>query len=59
MSITREDILGAINSVTGAPSVGVVHDITPALVDAIDALVNPAPPTTSKSKRVVEADETR
>lgn len=56
MAITREDILGAIESVTGAPSVGVVHDITPALVDALDALVNPAP---AKSKRVVEAAETR
>ena len=57
MTITREQIEAAVNSVTGDPSTGVVHDIQPAIVDAIDALVNPAPE--KKSKRVIEADETR
>lgn len=56
MTVTREDILGAINSVTGDPSSGIVHDIQPALVDAIMAVVAPAP---AKEKRVVEVEETR
>jgi hypothetical protein len=57
VSITREDILGAINSVTGDPSSGIVHDIQPALVDAIMNVV--APPAPAKDKRVIEVDETR
>jgi hypothetical protein len=54
--ITREQIRAAIDSVTGDPSVGVVHDLTPAIVDAIMDVVAPAP---AKSKRVIEASETR
>ena len=54
--ITRADIEGAINSVTGAPSSGVVADATPALIDAIDALVNG---NRVVEQRVVRAPETR
>jgi hypothetical protein len=57
VSITREQIVGAIDSVTGAPSVGIVHDITPGIVDAIMELL--APPAPAKDKRVVEVEETR
>lgn len=53
--ITRADILGAINSVTGAPSCGIVADATPALVDAIDQLINGKP----VEQRVVKPAETR
>lgn len=56
MTITRADIEAAVNSVTGDPSVGIVHDIQPAIIDAVDALINPP---AAKSKRVVEAAETR
>jgi hypothetical protein len=57
VSITREQIVGAIDSVTGAPSVGIVHDIVPGIVDAIMELL--APPAPAKDKRVVEVEETR
>jgi hypothetical protein len=57
VSITREQIVGAIDSVTGAPSVGIVHDIVPGIVDAIMDLL--APPAPEKQKRVVEVEETR
>lgn len=56
MSITREQILGAINSVTGNPSSGIVHDIQPAIVDAIMDVVAPTP---AKEKRVIEAEDKR
>ena len=56
MAITREQILAAINSVTGDPSSGIVHDLQPAIADAIDALVNPP---AVKSTRVVGVSETR
>ena len=54
--ITRADILGAINSVTGAPSCGIVADATPAIVDAIDELINGKPVV---EQRVIKATETR
>ena len=41
--ITRADIEGAINGVTGAPTSGIVADVTPALVQAIDELINGKP----------------
>ena len=40
---TRDDIERAIHSVTGAPDTGLLHDATPGIVDAIDALINPKP----------------
>ena len=55
-AITRADIEGAIHRVTGKPDTGTVAAITPALVDAIDQLINPkAEPET----RIIKADETR
>ena len=54
--ITRSDIEGAINGVTGAPSSGIVADVTPALVDAIDELFNGKPVV---EQRVIKATETR
>jgi len=54
--ITKADIANAINSVTGAPSCGIVADVTPALVDAIDELLNGKPVV---EQRVIKATETR
>jgi hypothetical protein len=54
--ITRAQIEGAIYGVTGQPDTGTVAAITPALVDAIDQLINPKPEQTN---RVIKADETR
>ena len=39
---TRDQITETIHGVTGNPDTGPVHVITPALVDAIDRLCNPA-----------------
>ena len=54
--ISRAQIEGAIHGVTGAPSSGIVADITPGIVDAIEELINPKP---AKETRVVKASETR
>ena len=54
--ITRADIEGAINTVTGAPSSGIVADVTPALVQALDELINGKPVV---EQRVIKATETR
>jgi hypothetical protein len=63
MTVTKGDILRAIHGVTGDPSTGVVRDITPGIVDAIDALLNPPTEAASykpvKETRVVVAEETR
>lgn len=56
MSVTKADILAAVKSVTGDPDTGIVRDITPGIVDAIDALVNPK---AAKETRVVAPQETR
>ena len=56
MSLTKADILAAVKSVTGDPDTGIVRDITPGIVDAIDALVNPK---AAKETRVVAPQETR
>ncbi len=56
MSLTRDEIAEAIYSVTGNPSVGVVHDITPGIVDALDARLNPKPKI---ERAVVKPAETR
>ena len=61
----RDQIEQIIHSVTGDPEVGVVHDITPALVDALDAALNqedPPPPAldvATRTTRILEVDETR
>ena len=54
--ITKADISNAINAVTGAPTFGIVADVTPALVDAIDELLNGKPVV---EQRVIKATETR
>lgn len=54
--ITRADIEAAINSVTGDPSSGVVHDVTPAIVNAIAKLIEG---DTKIDNRVVKPAETR
>jgi len=53
--ISKSDIRAAIDGVTGAPSCGVVADVTPAIVDAIDELINGKP----VEQRVVKPAETR
>ena len=50
--ITKTDIANAINGVTGAPTCGIVADVTPALVDAIDELINGKPVV---EQRVIKA----
>jgi hypothetical protein len=57
-SLTREQIARVLAEATGAPSSGAVADILPALVDALDEALNPAPPAKDE-KRVVKAEETR
>ena len=54
-SITRADILAAVQGVTGAPTVGTVAAIEPQIVDAIDRLLNGEP---AKETRVIKAKET-
>lgn len=54
-TITKAEILKAVQSVTGAPTVGTVAAIEPQIVDAIDRLVNGEP---AKENRVVKAKET-
>jgi hypothetical protein len=55
--VTAGDIRAAIDGVTGAPTSGVVADVTPALVKAIDELVNGKPEAVEQ--RVVKPAETR
>jgi hypothetical protein len=62
--ITRGDIEGAIKGATGDPASGVVADVTPAIADAIDKLINGKPEGAADAKtkqdtRVVEAPEKR
>jgi hypothetical protein len=62
--ITRGDIEGAIKGATGDPASGVVADITPAIVNAVDELINGKPQGAADAKtkqdtRVVEAPEKR
>jgi hypothetical protein len=54
--ITKTDIANAINGVTGAPTCGIVHDVTPSLVNAIDELINGKPVV---EQRVIKPAETR
>ena len=54
--ITRADIQAAIDGVTGAPSVGVVHDVTPGIVDAIARLLVG---DSEVEQRVIKPTETR
>lgn len=57
--MNKADIQAVVDRATGAPGTGPVADIVPAIVDALDAALNPAPAPAGKAKRVIEADETR
>lgn len=58
--MTREQIQAIIDSVTGAPVTGLIADMVPGIVDALDAALNPARTDEgSRQTRVIEADETR
>jgi len=52
---TRQQILDSINGVTGDPDTGVIHDIQPAIADAILALLTEHP----EAKTQAQARETR
>lgn len=55
--ITRGQITQAIHGVTGTPASGIVHDLTPELVEAINTLINGQPEP--RETRVIQAQETR
>lgn len=58
--MNKADIRAAVDQATGSPVVGPVADVIPAIVDAIDAALNPAAPEESKrAKRVTEVSEKR
>lgn len=54
----KASLRAVIDEVTGDPTTGAVAEIVPAIVDALDAALNPAP-VKVKETRVIEADETR
>ena len=54
--ITRADIQAAIDGVTGAPTYGIVSDVTPSIVDAIARLVQG---DVEIEQRVIKPTETR
>jgi hypothetical protein len=55
-NITRADIQAAIDNITGAPSSGIVHDVTPGIVDAITRLIEG---DSEVEQRVIRPTETR
>lgn len=58
--MNRAEIQAVIESVTGAPVTGLVADITPGIVDALDAALNPpAVEAEERETRVIEAAEKR
>ena len=54
--ITRADIQAAIDNITGAPSSGIVQDVTPGIVDAIARLVAG---DSEVEQRIIKPAETR
>jgi hypothetical protein len=54
--ITRADIQAAIDNITGAPTFGIVSDVTPSIVDAITRLVQG---DVEIEQRVIKPTETR
>lgn len=60
MTLTREQINAALDTVDGAPDTGIVHDLRAGYVAALLAAQEPVGTDTDKrAKRVVEAPETR
>lgn len=60
IDMDRAEIQAVIDSVTGAPTTGLIADIVPGIVNALDEALNP--PATAEAKRntrVIEAAETR
>ena len=57
--MNKSDIQAIVDGATGAPETGAVAAVIPAIVDALDAALNPKPTPPAKAKRVIEADETR
>lgn len=55
MGATRAQIEAAVKQATGNPDVGTVAVVIPAIVDAVDKLVNGEP---AKEERVIKAKET-
>jgi len=54
----KANIRAVIDGATGAPVSGPVADAIPAIVEALDAALNPKV-TGAKAKRIIGADETR
>ena len=46
----RSEIEAAVKAATGNPDTGVVAEITPTIVNAINELCNPEPETNTKTK---------
>lgn len=58
--MNRAEIKAVIESVTGAPTTGLIADITPGIVEALDAALNPpAVEEEERETRVIKAAETR
>lgn len=56
----RAEIQAVIDSVTGAPTTGLIAEMVPGIVDALDAALNPpAVEEAKRETRVTEAAETR
>ena len=54
--VTKQEIVGAIENVTGAPSSGIVCDLTPGIAEAVYRLLYPK--ESAKETRIVKATET-
>lgn len=52
----RDEIEAAIKQATGDPDTGVVRDVTPLIVDAVDALCNPAPAKGGKAAKAADVE---
>jgi hypothetical protein len=54
---TKDQIAAAVRAATGAPTVGPVAEAEPAIIEAVNALVNPAA-TEAKESGIIKAKET-
>ena len=58
--MNRADIEKTVRASVGDPTSGIVADVIPAIVDALDVALNPKPTATGKpDTRIVSASETR